>query len=491
MELKRASRWTYATIVLVSLAFYLLLGRKWLYGDSHGLLVAVGNGTWISGSAHFLLCPVLNLLWIVAEPLGLTLFQTASLLMAGSTAFGLALLYAASLQLGLDSKKATQATLLVGLSPAISFYAGSIEYHAFFFFFSCLATFAATRLFRKPTVKNATLVGFATGLATQAHGTGILLPILFGLWFFGFRSTSKAAPTANPTNRTVVALLFVVALAHFTFTIIDTAWKDYAGLLGSNTSRSMDVLLDDFQRTIALVASLPLTIWKEWALPFFPLSLTLLSGCFVSPFRKQSVYVTLGVLIYVVASFMVLKTITEYGAYFLPMAWACAVVTVRVFGQRVCIGLILISLAGSIGQVIVRDRQAESQTTAEVMLEASEGQPITQLVSNNLGTELHFIWLPDEGMIYLPKFLRFKPQKLLSVLPALDAEIEQRIAEGHRVFITEQGLDFFSSNPTASESVTATMLLNHLQDQYVLDGIPAEDPRVWRLLPLVDSERNE
>src|SRR5690606_5544152 len=109
---------------------------------------------------------------------------------------------------------------------------------------------------------------------------------------------------------------------------------------------------------LAAVAHAPGAFLREWLVPYAPLTLGAL--CAVRQRSAWPLLAVLGVALcaYAVASGIVLGTVREWGAYFLPLSAPAALLAVRALPAPAAWVLALVSCAGAIVAVRVHDRAA-------------------------------------------------------------------------------------------------------------------------------------
>lgn len=356
------SRWLDSVVLLLACcALYWPLHQQAVYGmDAYYLVSFLAQG--IDHPYHLLYLRLVGALQVALEPFGCDQYEVMLIGSTLGTAIGVLGVHRAGLILGLGRGAAFSLAALCAVSPAIVFFATVVEIHGVFFAFAGLAWWALARLVRSPTVPWAMALGAATGVSSCVHATGHLLLGLVVLVFWGLTLSagtfrwprSLALATASAAGHALAVVLFATVLE-------PNALGNQTDFLVSYASR---------ERT---VGQLPWTLWNEWLWPFFPLSVLSLPAVRMPKWRPVLGAMLVALAVYTGVAFFMLAGTTERGAYFLPLVFPAALLTVAISPRPISLGAGALSVGLAIAAVLSTDLpQGDDEAYALGVLELTK-----------------------------------------------------------------------------------------------------------------------
>lgn len=435
--------------------FYLADGLQLVY---HFLLK--GN---VAHDIHPLYLPVVDGFHDALRFTGLGAFRIATLCSALSTAAGL---YVVGL-LGRASGLSRGATLLllalVGLCPAVFFFATVVEFHGFFFLFACICFWATEGLFRARGWRRyatAALLGLTTFVASLAHSTGSLLVPLVGTW---------VAARGGLRQRLLELCLF--SLVHVS--LLRFGRPLVLGALGleMQSAHTLTGWLEEWLRAEGVWSRALSVIGHEILLPFLPLCMVFGLPLLAPGSRRSVLWLAVGSLPYYLLCVLVLadrvtgQPIHERGAYMLPLAIPAAwLVAYRLHPshKRVAAALLALSLAGSVLQVRAHDVRPGKEYGEAVRSILDERETILLAGTRELPWIL--VEAPSVRPFYLVEGTAVDPAALAPWLGATQAAIDALLAEGARVLLSD-GARQDLLDPRLQPQ--GRMILDSLSERYV------------------------
>lgn len=330
--------------VVAAAAFALLAGGLFaatlqvrMYGDAPGLVDMVHSGRLDRYGHHPLYLPTMDLLGSIV-PLPGTLAAPKLLSVLGG-AIGVGATYLLARGFGALRLPAVLATLLLAVTPAVWFFATTIEVPALHFgataSAACVALFAS---WRKPAQALLASALFFP-LAYLTHQTGVLL----GPGWVALVACARARSGGRPSWGKSLLVDGPVLLAALLFAMAGASWwieGEFRIDLGGEVS-----VIETFSQGTPLEQFL----WRGWLAPLALLVPAALLGLAAAR-RAPLVVGTLALLVGVPFAFFAWWTVAERGGYFLQTAPFYASLAALALGSprippRVLLGLGLVAIA--------------------------------------------------------------------------------------------------------------------------------------------------
>ncbi len=451
-------------IFIAVFAGYATLGQTALYLDDGFRLIGGLVARDLRHTSHELYLPQLVAFGDLLAPLGLPPHRVITLLSAFGSAAGVALFHRALRWLEPDrAGLQVLATALVATTPAVVFFATVVEYHGFFFGFAQLAFLATVALVRHPSAWRAGLLGVACSLATLVHSTGVLLPVILLPVF--------VVECKAPLRRKVLhaALGLVIHLAGVFLGVL------LLRNLGVGVAHEMPPLNRSWLS--AQWPGIPRALWREWSLPYAPVCVGLLLSMRHHATRRLGLWVGVAVLLYVVATGLVLgPTLWERGAYLGPLVGPAAVLTVRAVPRAWCGLLVALGAVGALAQVIAHDAASTDYVrfVSGVYRAAGDKSPRVLIAARSeraavivLDVVPNYIYVGDHVALPPPEF----EFNLRHLKRALDA---QR-TPGSQLLMSDASLDSLRS------TAQGQMLADALSAQFTLRRVEVDGFVGWRI----------
>ena len=449
---------------------YLLLRQTTILGDGTTLVELVRNEH-LPSANHFLYLPLCAALRSVFDPLGASVFQITSFLSVISTVLGLVVTHAAFRTLRFDRADAAIATALVGATPGMVFYATSVELHAVFFALASPAFWCATRLAVTPSLGRGIALGLATGIAYAAHATGaILWPPLF-LAAAAIAPLGDHAMTRGMAFRRLLVPGFVSGAIHAACVfgipaLLRAIHPEFEIDPANNKSWIENHSVGGWHNLEAIFV----TFWNEWLLPAAPISLTAMAAWFIPRYRALALAWTIGMLPYLYISFVLLATHSERGAYWLPLHWLAAWMTVRCLPRMASAVAIGVALLVSLAFVAHYDEPERQLAYAEGLEAAAEGAPIVALTAGNYDVGACYVHIPEAICLRIQILALQGEDGARALMPTLDAFMANWYADGRRVFLSGEIDLAIQPGIFAGSAVLDEVILTHLRSRY--DVVP-------------------
>jgi hypothetical protein len=463
-----------ATVFLVSLTIYCLLGQEKNYGDGNFLLGFYHEGARVH-PVHILYFPVLSLLQAVCSPLGLSLFQVAAFYSALGTSIGLACCHLAISALGFSRREAVLSSAALALCPAIIFFATVVELHGPFFAFVGLSFYLLARLMRSPGMGTALLLGMSSAGSYYAHASGYILVGLLVLCILGL------SPRAECCRGRQLLLVGIVVAAHLGLIHGGALLLQSFGLVlgveeASGYMSSLEVL-GDADWTWGLR-----TLWEEWLWAFMPLSIVSLAAVVTEPGRRFTLALLPAILVYLFSALLLVGDHDERGAYLIPLSVSALLGALLARScQRGKLLALCIVLGGVIGitRVALHDDGSKSLAEAAEFSEQTAGQPAYLLTGTESDIETCMLRLPGQPYRHLARYAGLLPSELEAQLPVLDRAIDGLLSAGTRIYLTRGAVLALETEGETNRSGVA--FLAHLRSRYSLSELPAGSFLAYRL----------
>ena len=468
-------------VLLSAAALYLSLGQGALYGDGPGILLELNEGRVFENTAHYLHGPLVVGTLLLLNPLGFSLYQAALVCSALGTAVGVLCVYLASRKLLGDWRPAAWIAAMVATCPGVVFYATVVELHGPFFAFCGLVALALTNLALRPTMGNAVVLGVSTAVASLAHATGHLLPVV-ALVLCPVLSCGRGT---SVEARRWLMLTGVVCLVHLTLAVSVLGLLRLMGLGGASVGFAAGHLLQNVSVYWHRLVSCPKTFLYEWLLPFFPVSIACVVAVAVADAGARRLLAGL----YLLVAFYVLPTAilvdgNEFGAYFLPFAWPAAILATRMFSPQWLLLFTVLGLCMAVPRLQARETIHDTRRAVAAIAELQPAENVFLLAVTRADLELYFVGMPDADFVYLAVLAQHDESEVRASLPVLDQLLGHAMASGQIVLLTEAGRELLLSAEAAAVSPAAAIVAAHLMAAYRPVAVRRAGFRGWQLTPL-------
>lgn len=316
-----------------SLALFALLGQGTPHGTDTDFFVVWLENEPVVYARHPLYMTLARLVHEALAPLGVGPYAALLWLSALSSAIGVACSAAALGRLcgGGGAQRVCGArdadgpapfswlVLALLLVPAVFYFATAAEIGGVSFGAAGVAWLLFARWRGKAAIRGAVCTGLATGVAAGVHAFGHLLVPLFALaaWQLAPAVGAGASGAANGMAqrwRAWAALGGVHAAVAVLAAVVAGA-----GARGQATDAWGHLV----ERWATLApAALPEVLWREWLVPFAPWSVAAVAGLFVRASRPWALVTSLGLLLHLPLTVLLLGSIgaNEVGMYHLALA---------------------------------------------------------------------------------------------------------------------------------------------------------------------------
>lgn len=427
----RRDRWLLALALLV---LYCVLGQDSFYRIDGEYLLWMDVAERPSRGYHSFYRFVFDGLFAVAEPIGLSRFETARFASALGTAIGAAWLHALGPALGLGRGESLWCALAAGLSPAWLFFATVVEVHGVFLPFAVAATHAQLLAVRRPTLPRATAAGLALGLAYLAHPTGALLLFQMPL----LASLAGRRLGLLPFALAAGGLLAIVALGSVLLPALGT---------GVRADQPLTILLDgaaDLTRPVTWGR----TLWIEWLLPFAPLSVLWLRPWAGRTRRRIAAGFVLLLVPYLTTAQLLAQHGGEHGAYLLPLAWIAALCC-RPVGRALGLAVLASGFAIGVARIVAHD-DPEPPRAYAAGFRALAGDGPLLLLGHQRDFAAYFLHLDDLPLVFVGDVVTVNdPIRIERWVAGFDAAARRHLASGRRLFLSQ---DAWANLRTASRT---------------------------------------
>jgi len=455
---------------LLALLLFVLLRQHTFYGPDGRAMLKMTMGGMQAHPLHPFYVPLLRASHALVGSLGGSWYQAGVLLSQVGAALAVITWHRAAARLGATRAQAAAVAVLGATAPAVLFFASVVELHAPFLAFAGFSTLAAARLAKTGTPGSAVGLGVATGLAVGAHATAHLLP----LWLLPL--VLAEAPGWSAARR--AGLLGSALVVHAGVSLALPLLLRLCGV-DWHPASSGGFLADAAARDLQL-AWVPNQVWRDWLLPFAPLSVSALLSIPRRPGR--GLVLLLGVAASLAATFVLMAPTTENGAYLVPLAWPAAWLVVT--GLRPL--LWALTAAGGLalgwswiernddpdfGRAFVRDLRAEAAGRPQVVICGQHREFDACLI---FGPELAWRELINEAGL--------PPDTVPFLVEHMRQWVAELSARGESVLVTEGTLQYLQA-PVGPEQRTGPRLRAAIEQAFMLEPVRRPTLRAWRLHP--------
>ena len=455
---------------LLAAAVYLDAAPRILYGpDAFTFFQMAQQGDAVHWM-HVLYLPILRAAMRVTEPLGIEPFRVLAGASAVATGLGLALLHRAAARLGATRKQALALVLLVATTPAVAFFAVLLEVQGVFFGAVAIAWFAVAAFVRSPRAGQVALIGLATGLAALVHASGHLLPVVAAA--FGLASIDLR--TLGVTR--LVAFGAIGAAAHVAL----PAAAQLAGfdVLGS-TSNSASFVAGSTQGAGGLTHFAAI-LRNEWLLSFAPLCLAVYAAVRVRSLRLLLAAIHIPFAVYLFVAWALLGYTfgvhgIEHGAYFLPLAFPLAWLTVRSVPLAVVLVLAALGAASSWAHVNHESGERTALYEPAAVVEALGSDAGLLVVQDAKEGELLALDAPRLALIPFDVIVGGSPRAFEEIVAQLALQIDDLHRQRRPVAFAASVYDRLLAIDDA--------LPRWLTERYVVEPRRVRAFRCWAVLP--------
>lgn len=417
---------------------------------------------------HYLFMPVVDAMHRALRPLGFTPHETLLLASNLGGALGVFALHRAGVRLGLGRVDALVAALLVAATPAVTFFGTVAEIHAVFFAFAGVACWQWARFLARPRAGAVCLLGATTALAAAVHATGHLLVVMLLALTVGLLGR-RAAPLWR------LALLGVVV----------------HGVASVGLDASLRPIDVDVQRTGVIgflwrcLAQLPVgwnilaDVWREWLRPFLPLSVVPIAALGRHRTRRFACgwWVT-ALVFFAITVVLLFGKLVERGAYHLPLAWPAALLVLALLPRAWQVVMLLLAVALSTFDVFAHDHPHENPRLVADLRAAAEQEKLFVLCADDAEYQPLLRDLPSVASCPLMWIGQMVVEGYDAFATHLDTLLDQQIAAGYSVLISERAFAWLSAVP---EPTVARYMREHLPARYDVEPFQAGEFRAVRL----------
>jgi hypothetical protein len=322
-QARRADRKATALITLSAALVYACLGQTTLHhNDGHRILRLLELGE-LDFGRHHLAVPWMYAFheWVTA-PLGVSPHRSVTLLNAISSAAAVGLVFSGARVAQLSRPAAIVAATLFGGCFPVLFFASLVEFHGVFLPWVTLSFWLGCCWNRRGGQPWAVAMGAVAGVATQLHSMGIFASGVFVLQHWASRPDRAFGRKLAESAAAIAAHAAVFAAGTM-------LWQG----LGWSVGSALDALPRGMALATALAERLPLTCWREFALPFLPLSLVTVWALTRANHRAVGGALVLGALPYIALSALILG-VSEHGAYLAALAAPMSLLAARAVPLR-------------------------------------------------------------------------------------------------------------------------------------------------------------
>ncbi len=448
-------------IAVAAIAFvaYLLLGQRSVYGDGYVFLLRSEDGAYDHRN-HPAYLYVAQGVRALGQALGLSHFESFRLCSqlgaaagagASCVAFGLA---------GVPRRPAIAAALLVSFTPAVLFYATMVEVAGPFL--GCIGGvwLAAAWFARRPRWPILIALALATSTSSFFHASAVLLPVAL-------------VPFLLEGSRCGWPIVLALSGLHAGFTIVLRLWYQafYTGPPGPHTLEFVQLHLGWALADPGAAAG---TLWREWLVPFFPLSVVA-----VAVRWRAAGWFVLAVVAYCAATYCMLGSHPEWGAYLLPLAWPAAWRMARSWSERLLACVLALSLLAGVLFVAQHDAPERPAAFAAGVREVAGDGPVLLLIGGLDDIEARFVALPDTPYFFLPDVAMMSDRS--SGLAAFDAAAERLRARGGTLLMTQDAFEVLHDEQAAAQGAGLRWFAEHLEQRYRLTPVKAGGFAGWEV----------
>lgn len=405
---------------LVAFVAYVVCAPRILYGPDAFTFFQMAQQGGAVHWMHVLYIPILRAAKIVTEPLGIEPLRAFAGASAFSTALGLIVLHRAAARFGATRAQAVGLVALIATTPAVAFFAVLLEVQGVFFGAACLPWLAVAWFVQRPTVQRVATIGLTTGFAALIHGSGHLLPVAVaavGLPFVNLRAIGW---------QRLVGWAIVGAAAHFTVPVAVQVFTDLDVFRSASNSANF---VSGSTRGAGGLAHLGAIVRSEWLYSFAPLCLAVYAAYRVRALRALLAAVHVPFLAYLFVAWALLGYTfgvhgIEHGAYFLPLAFPLAWLTVRALP----LGAVLALAAAGAGIAYLHvDHEAGGRRTVfepAAVVEALGSDHGLLVVQDAKEGELLALDAPKLGLVPFDVIVSGAPRSFEEIVAQLAVQID-------------------------------------------------------------------
>jgi hypothetical protein len=473
-------------VLLVAAAFgiYALFARRECQGDGsvYHYCYAIG---FRESAVHFLSFPILQVADFVARITGMSELRAATLLCGLGTAVGLGFVHAAVRRLGAGRRDAALLALVVGSCPAVILYATVYELHGVFFAFVGLAYWAMAAYVARPRAASAILVGCCCGAGYLAHATGAVLVGAVMAFGVGLVATARGGTwraVRAELPRAAIAVAASIATILVALVILQAFGSPAS--LGAVARRAAEWLGGGPTENHRPPGSITGTLWYEWLVPFFPVSVLWVTALRVRELRWVVITVALATLGYVAIAFGIAGGIVEFGSYVLPMAVPAAWLALR--GVRGPVAAVAMALAGWVAlQLAHPEQRAEANLRMGAEIRAHAERNAVFLIAWWSDLEPFLVAAPDAEWYPVHPLAAATPEVARALSDGFVTQLRARSDEGDPVLMTDEALALLSGQVFADQCPSAAIVKEQIEKSFRIEpfardtGFPCH-----RLVPL-------
>ncbi|MEZ5965557.1 MAG: hypothetical protein R3F56_17110 [Planctomycetota bacterium] len=464
-------------LAFVTFGMCWLLRQHTFYGPDGRAILKMAMSGMQAHPLHYFYVPLLRALHAVL-PGSAGSWYDAGLLLSQLGLAGAALAWhRAAAHLAVSRVQAAAIVLLGVTTPAVLFFASVVELHAPFLAFAGLATYAAATCGRRLRTGGAVALGASTGLAVGGHATAHLLL----LWLVPLAWVASQIDRAgDEVGRARLARWagwgILVGVVHAGVTLALVPALRASGIDPHPTSAAT-YLFEQRQASLRL-AALPAQVWRDWLVPFAPLSFVVCARSHKAP--RVAAVLAAGVVPSLVATFLLTTPNTESGAYLLPLVFPAAWLAVCTLPPAVWLATALGGLglgwrwiAGHEDTAFGRAFAAEARAEARV-------RPLALLCGQHREFDACLIFAPELEWRPLIDEAGLPPETVPRLVDGLRAWVTLRQEQGEDVLLTEGAKQYLLA-PVGDERRTGPLLWRAIEQAFRLEPVTHAALRGWRL----------
>jgi hypothetical protein len=385
--------------------------------------------------------------WVeAAGRVGAGVHDAAIWFSAGAAGAGAAAVFAAATRLQHPPRAAAAAALLAATCPAVAFAATRVHVHAAEFALAAVALLATVAWARRPTWWRAVVAGAISGALHASAPVGVLLPIVTLAWF-GLHMERPASV------RRVAWQVFLHLASHAAVALAALRGAALAGLPGAAEVAAYD-----------LGTLLPL-LHSEWLRSCLVLAAIAGLALLHRAEHIAAVLLHAALGLYLVLACHTTATLGDDGACLLPLVPSAALLAMRVLAAspRLLLAALAVSALQAATKIVLRADWSSSDAFA-TGLDAAIGDTRCAVVIGPRADEAAVLARPPRAEIVRMQPIAAGPPPAVA---AFAAALRQRLADGQRVFLTEEveaalmNAEFRASHPSSP------LLLQALRDTFV------------------------
>jgi hypothetical protein len=457
---------------LAAIAFvaYAMFARDEFYGDGGLYLCSYGMG-FRHATNHALIYPSLEFADLLAGVFHISFFRAAEWMCALGTAIGLGFAHAAVRRLGSSRGDAAMFAVAVGCCPCVVLFATVYELMGVFFAFVGLGFYAVGHYVRRPTHGTAALVGAASGASFLAHSTGALLVGVlagFGAAVVVGRRRGKYEAIRAELPRLVSAIVTSIVVIFASIAIL-RMFGSAASVVGA-VETAAEHVEDERKRATGLLT----TLWAEWLLPCFPVSVAWLLVWRRATDRWVQLVFLICLVVYLVVSNLLLQNFIEHGTYMLPLVLPAAWMSVRAIPTSW--GRWLLAVGGlAVFTFAIPDATNEDEV-------ARRGAGIRSLASSHAyfivgdhsDTEAFFVAAPEAEWFCIQLISGLDPEVMVNMEKNITDWIRKMHAEQRPVIITPRCRLVLDGGFNAAKNPSSKIILARIEKEF--EFVPMTEP---------------